>query len=247
MMLEANLTSEVKGSKKAKRKKRSPFLTKKQIWRKIRSYGKKRGHSSEDWETILRGEIYKWDSSLKKMQKIHTWNTGISDHRSVSSETRSKSCVFGLRKRRVGFDPKVRMAYVPFWTDCDSVSKSTVWWTEDELMEFKMNAFEYYEKHGHLSYTLEEEKMFEIAKDEGKINEITQGMELLLSPHESVDITLASSKFSFVDESFFLEPSSNAKHFKKALSSSNIEMLESKFCSFEQNARCHSWPKKSER
>mmetsp|Transcript_22763 Transcript_22763/g.29765 ORF Transcript_22763/g.29765 Transcript_22763/m.29765 type:complete len:289 (+) Transcript_22763:146-1012(+) len=243
------------------------FMTRKQAWRKCRT--RTQPKAEDDWENILRGEIYKWDNKLKKMQKIHTWDSSITDKRRVSTDSRSKSCTFGERSRKVGFDPKVKVILIPSCYDYDSAQKEVFWWSEQDRSQFKKSAYDHYQKYGHLRYTSVEEE--ELPKERGPSTVVAKPVAAcviqgqIVSCPKNTEIgdkmylqnisvvkhsnDLADTKvFNFIDQNFFLAPSPRMQRIKRAASSSHIPIPQPSNDSdnylYEQDLSVHpsSWP-----
>jgi len=181
------------------------MLTRKQAWRRCRTRSQR--NPEQEWETILAGEIYQWDSSQKMLAKVRTWDA-ISGSQKVSQDIRSKSCTFGMKQKRVGFDPTVRVVLIPSLSDIDDQTKEDVWWSSAERDLFKKFSFEFWKEHGTLK-CLDDEG--EVSDSEEPVldssSDVSPQSTSHLSSPTSRDAQTSDShlpSLSYFDEHFFL-------------------------------------------
>jgi len=131
------------------------LLTRKQRWRKVRV--RKYGHPAdfeEAYANAFTGTVFHWDSNMKKMQRITTWNT-VQPAKKIATSRRSQSYHFGDKRKRVSFDPSVKVVLIPSFHDFDAQTMERLWWRNEEFESFKHNAHQIWKLHGTLDYVEE--------------------------------------------------------------------------------------------
>jgi len=209
------------------------FLTRKQAWRKCKT---RHRANTEDWETILQGELFQWDSKLGRLSKIQTWD-GISRHSQVR-ENRSKSCTFGMKFKKVSFDPKVRVQTIPPIHHFGENIREDIWWSHEDYHQFIISAREFNQKHGSL-------KFFEEI-DEDPIMEDTCEMPVSILTQSSCSVESFNLTkghiFSFIDENVFCG-NIRSNSIKRSGSTGSVPIPISASCEHPlKPAHACSWP-----
>jgi len=204
---------------------------------------------------------------MKKMQRITTWNAVPTAKQMVTS-TRCQSYHFGDKRKRVGFDPTVKVVMIPSSHNFDVETIERMWWANSDYESFKENAHQIWKVYGTLDCVTEEEDEYLVSvetkdslprpckhlkdmsrMDYGELDGLGMKNSEQSYGHDckSRSSMLDGKIFNEVHKDFFMSSASRSAHWLKTLkhsaSTSRLYCEKSSLgLGLEIHPRCFSWP-----